>query len=196
MNVAVINLKSISKKFLKLIFGIIVLFLIIKFLITNLSFLQKIFSFKSCSFVYTSFFAITNKTENTIDYLYPVTAFYPFVVEIEDNKDIEENIDKLNNNEKQVKISKNVNVEAVTEKNISENYNIIYSNIKIRNQSDYQLSDDIFSPEELELNYNKKILIYHTHTCESYTPSEKYNYTMTGNYRTTDKNYSVVNLRR
>lgn len=196
MNVAVINLKSISKKFLKLIFGIIVLFLIIKFLITNLSFLQKIFSFKSCSFVYTSFFAITNKTENTIDYLYPVTAFYPFVVEIEDNKDIEENIDKLNNNEKQVEISKNVNVEAVTEKNISENYNITYSNIKIRNQSDYQLSDDIFSPEELELNYNKKILIYHTHTCESYTPSEKYNYTMTGNYRTTDKNYSVVNLRR
>ena len=40
----------------------------------------------------------------------------------------------------------------------------------------------------------KKILIYHTHTCESYTPSEKYNYTMTGNYRTTDNNYNVVKL--
>ena len=38
------------------------------------------------------------------------------------------------------------------------------------------------------------ILIYHTHSCESYTPSEKYQYKKTGNFRTTDKNYSVIRV--
>ena len=42
----------------------------------------------------------------------------------------------------------------------------------------------------------KNILIFHTHTCESYTPSEKYSYKQTGNFRTTDRNYSVVRAGR
>ena len=37
-------------------------------------------------------------------------------------------------------------------------------------------------------------MIFHTHTCESYTPSEKYQYEQTGNYRTTDPEYSVVRV--
>ena len=43
----------------------------------------------------------------------------------------------------------------------------------------------------LTLENNKDIVIFHTHTCESYTPSEKFNYEMTGSYRTTDLNYTV-----
>ena len=39
-------------------------------------------------------------------------------------------------------------------------------------------------------------MIFHTHTCESYTPSEKYQYKQTGNYRTTDRNFSVVRVGR
>lgn len=197
MNVAVINLKGISKNFIKLTFGLVALFFIIKVLIINLGVIPKIFSFESCSLAYTSFFAVTNKQEKNINYLAPVKAFYPIIIAAKDDKKTQESIPKEIINEEQIKISKqNANVEAVSEKNLSENYNITYSNVKIRNQSNYDLSDDVFSPEGLELSYNKKILIYHTHTCESYTPSGKYNYTMTGNYRTTDKNYSVVKLRR
>ena len=41
---------------------------------------------------------------------------------------------------------------------------------------------------------NKNVIIFHTHSCESYTSSEKYPYTPTGNYRTTDLNYTVTRV--
>lgn len=44
---------------------------------------------------------------------------------------------------------------------------------------------------DYEINNKNKIIIYHTHTCESYTPSASYNYQMTGSYRTTDLNFTV-----
>ena len=48
---------------------------------------------------------------------------------------------------------------------------------------------------ETTQNINKEnVLIFHTHTCESYTPSEKYHYLPTGNYRTTDLNFSVARV--
>ncbi len=34
---------------------------------------------------------------------------------------------------------------------------------------------------DVEIQNKKDILIYHTHTCESYTPCDTYNYEMTGN---------------
>lgn len=40
----------------------------------------------------------------------------------------------------------------------------------------------------------KNIIIYHTHTCESYTPTEKNNYVASGNFRTIDLNYSVARV--
>ena len=45
------------------------------------------------------------------------------------------------------------------------------------------------------LDFNKKdIMIFHTHTCESYTPTEQYSYEETGTFRSTDLNYSVVKV--
>ena len=41
---------------------------------------------------------------------------------------------------------------------------------------------------------NKNILLFHTHSCESYTASEKYQYTPTGNFRTTDLNFTVTRV--
>lgn len=46
----------------------------------------------------------------------------------------------------------------------------------------------------LKYSNNKDIIIYHTHTCESYTPTENSQYVATGNYRTTDLNYSVARV--
>ena len=82
--------------------------------------------------------------------------------------------------------------EVVTPNPIAENANVQYGNVKIKNQTTYNLTEDILNPD-IEID-NKNILIFHTHSCESYTPSEKYQYTQTGNYRTTDKNYSVIRV--
>ena len=82
--------------------------------------------------------------------------------------------------------------EIVTPNPIAENANVQYGNVKIKNQTTYNLTEDILNPD-IKID-NKNILIFHTHSCESYTPSEKYQYTQTGNYRTTDKNYSVIRV--
>ena len=85
-----------------------------------------------------------------------------------------------------------IKTEVVTPNPIAENANVQYGNVKIKNQTTYNLTEDIFTPN-IKIN-NKNILIFHTHSCESYTPSEKYQYSQTGNYRTTDKNYSVIRV--
>ena len=149
-----------------------------------------------CTSIYTSLFNTLDEAEYETDYVEILQAFSPLLVAI--NKEtstatepiINAPIEEKNN----VVISKTANTEAVSERNLAENFNITYSNVKIRNQSNYELPEDTFSEEGMTLINTKKILIYHTHTCESYTPSEKYNYTMTGNYRTTDNNYNVVRL--
>lgn len=85
-----------------------------------------------------------------------------------------------------------IKTEVVTPKPIAENANVQYGKVKIKNQTTYNLTEDILNPN-IKID-NKNILIFHTHSCESYTPSEKYQYSQTGNYRTTDKNYSVIRV--
>lgn len=71
-------------------------------------------------------------------------------------------------------------------------YTIQYNGVKIKNEVKYKLTDEILKPD---ITVNKEnILIFHTHSCESYTPSEKYQYKKTGNFRTTDKKYSVIRV--
>ena len=82
--------------------------------------------------------------------------------------------------------------EVVTQNPISENFNTQYKNIKIKNETSFTLTEDIMEPNiSIE---NKNVVIFHTHTCESYTSSELYPYQPTGNFRTIDKNYSVVKV--
>ena len=85
-----------------------------------------------------------------------------------------------------------IKTEVVTPNPIAENANVQYGKVKIKNQTTYNLTEDILNPN-IKID-NKNILIFHTHSCESYTPSEKYQYSQTGNYRTTDKNYSVIRV--
>ena len=194
MNVSIINLKQITKNIYKLIFIIIVLFLI-KLLFTQMDLFQKVFTFNRCSFVFTSFFSYTNEQIGEIGSIDIININNPVLAYI-NKKEIPKPVEaeKIENtNEDEIIIPVIANVEAVTEKNIEESYNYIYDTVKIKNQSNYTMTDDLFNIEDINLS-NKKVIIYHTHTCESYTPSEKYNYTMTGNYRTTDLNYSVARV--
>lgn len=119
-----------------------------------------------------------------------------------DNLNDEENNDiNINNNEqKEVKeeekielANKDANVEKVNERNIEPTYTLQHEGIKIKNQSSHKLTNEILKDDYLPKNC-KDIIIFHTHTCESYTESEKYKYKMTGTYRTTDTNYSVARV--
>lgn len=115
-------------------------------------------------------------------------------VEVEDkNKNQNETTQNAETrNDVQLAQSTNTQTEVVTPNPISENYNVQYGNVKIKNQTTYNLTEDILKPD-IKID-NKNIVIFHTHSCESYTSSEKYPYTQTGNFRTTDLKYTVTQV--
>ena len=78
------------------------------------------------------------------------------------------------------------------ENNVPENFTNSYNGVNIKNGTDYNLTEEILKPD-IQIN-NKNVMIFHTHTCESYTATEKFNYTQTGTYRTTDLNYNVARV--
>lgn len=86
-----------------------------------------------------------------------------------------------------------VTTEEIQENNITPKYNGTFGSVKVKNESDKEITEEILTPN-ISLENNKDIIIFHTHTCESYTPSEQFNYEMTGSYRTTDLNYSVARV--
>ena len=93
----------------------------------------------------------------------------------------------------EIKLAKEgLTTEVVTPNPIAESYNVTYNNVKIKNQTDYELTNEILTPDiTIE---NKNIVIFHTHSCESYTSSPAYTYTPTGNFRTTDLNFTVTRV--
>ncbi|MBR2240576.1 MAG: stage II sporulation protein P [Clostridia bacterium] len=113
--------------------------------------------------------------------------------EILDNntKENQVNNDENNVNEEIEDAKTGVNVEVLPS-NIPDKSTYEIFGVKLRNESDYNLENEI---TDLNADFNKQdILIFHTHTCESYTPTEQYTYESTGNYRTTDLNYTVAKV--
>ena len=109
---------------------------------------------------------------------------------IEENND--ENIKDVDEEVKNVEQAR-TNVETeVIQNSVPNKYTDTYNNVQIKNESGLEIND---SDLNFDLNFNKKdILIFHTHTCESYTSSEKYSYEQNGNFRTTDLNFSVAKV--
>lgn len=85
-----------------------------------------------------------------------------------------------------------VNTEVITEKPLANKFTNQYNDVKIKNETNYELTEDMLKPD-IDID-TKNILIFHTHTCESYTASDKYQYEPTGTYRTTDLNYTVAKV--
>lgn len=114
-------------------------------------------------------------------------------------KNIDKNLDdtNLNIDDKSelldTEIPDNIVTQIVDENNIKATYTNSYKNVEIKNKSGLELTEDILTPD-VSLDNKKDIIIFHTHTTESYTPSEKFNYQMTGTYRTTDLNFSVARV--
>ena len=95
---------------------------------------------------------------------------------------------------KELELAKtDVTTEVVSDRNITANYTNTNGKIEVKNRTNYEITEDLMQTD-YSLDNNHDILIFHTHTCESYTQSEEYDYQMTGNYRTTDLNYSVVRV--
>ena len=96
----------------------------------------------------------------------------------EDSNDSNSNEDNKQESEKITLASQDsVKTEVVTPNPISENANVQYEKVKIKNQTTYNLTEDILNPN-ISID-NKNVLIFHTHSCESYTSSEKYSYSQT-----------------
>ena len=85
-------------------------------------------------------------------------------------------------------VSTNVQTQVI-ETGYKNTYNIKINGVQIKNETDYDLTT-IGLSGDITVN-NKNILIFHTHTCESYTKTAANSYESSGNYRTTDLNYSV-----
>lgn len=111
-----------------------------------------------------------------------------------------ENSHEQNNEQQEEKNTKeevslaqeNLPTQVITQNPLSESFNVQYGNVKIKNQTTYSLTDEILNPDvTIE---NKNIVLFHSHSCESYTSSEAYPYTPTGTFRTTDLKYTVTGV--
>lgn len=103
-----------------------------------------------------------------------------------ENTTIETPTTQETNNTDEIKT--NISTEVIDSKYNVYTYELF--GVKVKNESKYDFSESDFNINSIDVNENN-ILIFHTHTCESYTASAQYNYQATGNYRTTDLNFTV-----
>ena len=104
-----------------------------------------------------------------------------------------ENIEIDNASEDMTQVQPIAKTKLIKENNKTDTYTNTYKNVKIKNESSYNLTEEMLLPN-VDLQNKKDIVIYHTHTCESYTPTESNNYVASGNFRTIDLNYSVARV--
>lgn len=77
----------------------------------------------------------------------------------------------------------------VIETNVPNKFTNTYNGVQIKNESGLSFSDKDL---DFDFSFNTKdVLIFHTHTCESYTSSSNFTYEQNGSFRTTDLNFSV-----
>ena len=116
------------------------------------------------------------------------------IAEAKENNDDQNNKEenKTEENTENEMAQTGVTTQVITNNPISDGANAQYGKVKIKNETSYTLTEDMLKPDiTIE---NKNIILFHTHSCESYTSSEKYSYTPTGNFRTTDLNFTVTRV--
>lgn len=118
------------------------------------------------------------------------------IKESKEEKTEEEQQEQQNNaneNSPNIEVAKTgLETQVITTNPIAEKYSAEYGKVKIKNETEYQLTQEMLNPDiQIE---TKNVVLFHTHSCESYTSSESYSYTPTGTFRTTDLNYTVVRV--
>jgi len=107
---------------------------------------------------------------------------------IEEKQDMD--IEKLEENISQADDQDEIKREQAE---LKESYTNKYGSVKIKNDTDIKLTESTLKPDYTPTNC-KDVIIYHTHTCESYTPTKESTYKASGNFRTTDLEHSVVRV--
>ena len=211
INLAVIELKDIIKYLVKLTILIVCVVMLTKYFS---SFKTKLnidkSSFLSCldtvipsiKNVNKKEESITGQTNKGIDPLKMALS-----VELSMIDSVEANGEETNtiqNDIKEDNVTKEAEEDTVVEaktglktevepNDVPEKYTSEYNGVKIRNETDnIKLTKEMLEPN-VDVN-TKNILIYHTHTCESYTPTKENTYKASGNFRTKDLNYSVARV--
>lgn len=197
MNVAVINVKDLFRYILKFLLIISIIFFITKLLKTldlkkqninikensnNIKKQINEYSFTKCLDISIPLMEY-GKEENKKEKIFTNSKILAMGASVLDES-ILNNVD-LVINEKELTIDdteelvnkvatlpENATTEAVQENNITPKVTSSYGNVQINNQSDYEITEDMLIPD-VEITNKKDILIYHTHTCESYTPSPR-----------------------
>lgn len=212
MNVAIFTVKDITKYMIKMLIVFFIIYIVMYYMSNSGEKFKQIISNEANTEFFTKCLKISiplfnnidndNKSINMTNIMnIEIAMLNPNIIK-EENKEISEINIKENQQtveESGITVSpefENLEVETienVSEKNYEAGYNLIYNTTKIDNESNRTITEDILIPD-VEITNKTDILIFHTHTCESYTPCDTYNYTMTGNYRTTDSNYNVVRV--
>ena len=197
MNIAVINAKDLFKYILKFLGIVFILFLFVKGIKSIISLREKTNieetiktsgdkisknSFLNCLDISISLMSYKNSKEYNNEILTKNTILAMgtgiFDKSIYANTDLVINEEELTIDDTEELINKvaelpeNVTVENVSENNITPKVTSSYEGVQINNQSDYEITEDMLVPD-VEITNKKDILIYHTHTCESYTASER-----------------------
>jgi len=142
------------------------------------------------------------KIENLIRFSYPLFAATS-VQEIEDSPTYEDDAIVIDYNQDVQKAQKNGQIESQNEYIEFQKYfenstqKSGFYNIEVMNQTDYKVDVDTLLKTSFKIFNGKKpsILIYHTHTTESYnTFSQSLVYTPGSTDRTLDFNYNVVRV--
>lgn len=227
INLAVINLKTLLKKIMKIIIVVLVFAMLIKFSKIMYQFSQKFdwkeFGLKSNISMIKNNLSVSHyfeedkksKTSELKKILVAELAVFSGAEEeMMEKENLEEVIEfeniesgqtpeisvknevtqeKNQSTESQEPKKQNVQTAVIETNNKKDVYTDIYQSVQIKNESKYSLTEEMVTPN-IEYSNTKDIIIYHTHTCESYTPSENSQYVSTGNYRTTDLNYSVARV--
>ena len=196
-NVAVINARKLLGNIFKIIIVAVFVTMIFKFnrinkkigfkahlgfISNNIRITSKTNQEKPNRILYSELLGISKTDEIAIRNEYEIK---PEIIE-EGETDLKDNID-------QTHIEKVVKTEVMLERNKKEIFTNTYGSVKIKNESKYNLTEEMIAPT-VDFNNKSDILIFHTHTCESYTQTPAHQYIATGNYRTTDQNNSVVHI--
>lgn len=197
-NVAVINLKKLLKNILKIVIVAVIVTMIFKLVkFDGICFKAHIGLISNNIRIGT---VNNSNSSNRIlkNELIGLTKFEETAMENEDENIPEEIIqNEVIQNETIIEDELNtldsVKTEVIEEKNKKEVYTNSYKSVKIKNESKYKLTEEMIAPT-VDFNNKQDILIFHTHTCESYTPTPNHEYIATSNYRTTDQNNSVVHV--
>lgn len=110
---------------------------------------------------------------------------------VNENESLNQSTEKVNG--ENLGEIKEVNTGVQTEvikSTYKETYNYSVNGVKIKNETNFNLDELQLSTDNVNTD-NKNVIIFHTHTCESYTQTKNCRYEESGNYRTTNLEYSV-----